>query len=359
MRETVEQRRVEFEAHLWDHASDPFQTSFDVRRPLVRHELEILSQLVVALSQGQDNDTLASTLRSLLVNDPAAIFPVMQIAGLTRNKIIVDLRASNATRGIRIPGRPEALPRSTEAWSYAGPYLAERIRKVLEPVADLSHNALPQTIEALNQATYPGWIRQERAKRQGHEAEHRVAVLLLSLDIPFMPEEKAENPLCRDAQIDRISYDIVVPDVTRPVLVIKSTVQTANIGQFGESKADLEVSEAQNSLRRVYRDRKPALVAMIDGVGFRSNTQGLHGVLRNADEFAQFKTIWKVPVIASYHLGLPLTVALPANDIGSHDPFLQRHAAQNISVVEQTEAFRRDHNPAELVEAGEALLLAE
>jgi hypothetical protein len=357
MHESVADRRSEFDAHLWDHASDPFQMGFDVRRPLAEHELVVLDKLAAAIASGDDDANVASALRRLLVDDPDAIFAVMQLVGLTRNKIIVDLKAATAALGVAIPGRPEGLPRSSAAWKYAGPYLVTRLRKVLEPIAALRPAARRATFEAVNQATYSGWIRQERAKRQGHEAEHRVAVLLFSLGIEFVPEEKAENPLCRDQQIGGISYDLVVPNAEKPVLVMKSTVQTANIGQFGESKADLEVVQAQASLAQRYPKNRPVLVAMIDGVGFRSNTQGLHGVLGNADEFAQFKTIWKIPVVAAARLGLSLTVALPAGHAREHADFLSRYASEQLTVAELTEEFRAAHNLADLIEAGEAVLL--
>ena len=44
--------------------------------------------------------------------DPEPLFAVMQVAGLTRNKIITDMKASAAAKGLRIPGKPLDLLRA-------------------------------------------------------------------------------------------------------------------------------------------------------------------------------------------------------------------------------------------------------
>ena len=188
-----------------------------------------------------------------------------------------------------------------------------------------------QALEALNQATWSGWIRQERAKRQGHEAEYRLAVLFSALDFPFAPKEKAENPLTKDAQVNGISHDLVVPNMDAPLVCVKSTVHTSNIGQYGESKDALEISEASDTLRSNFPQNTPTLVAMIDGIGFRSNRAGLNGVLSNSQEFCQFRTLWKAAAIAASRLGIEITVKLPGEHIESHRAFLER-CGQSVNI---------------------------
>lgn len=354
MDKTVRVRRHEYDLHVWDHTQDVFQASFDLRRPFSELELEVLDSLASGIGSGMDDVELARALKKVLASDPEPLFAVMQAAGLTRNKIITDMKASSAARGLRVPGKPIDLLRVPGTWEVAGPYLAFRVRKVLEPVATLPSKARRLIFEAINQATFPGWIRQERAKRQGHEAEARIATMLAKLGIPFVPEEKADNPMCRDAQINGISYDLVVPDLSNPVMVLKSTVQTANIGQFGESKADLEVSQAITSLDDAFGGKRPLLLAMIDGVGFRSNVAGLHGVLANADEFCQFETLWKAAVIAAHGVGEVVTVALPKGHAAEHHEFLGKFAGA-VKLVDLSDRFRAA-DPASLVDAGEALL---
>lgn len=350
--ETLKERRAEYDANVWDHTTDAFQMEFDFRRPLDEDELKMLAAITSCIWNGATDAELAREIKRIVGKDESRLFVVMQQAGLTRNKIVQDLRAASAQLSLKVPGKPIGILLSTAAWKVGGPYLAARLRKVLEPVAALE-DPMP-AFEAINQATWPHWIRQERAKRQGHEAEYRVAIILDSLGIPFVPEQKSENPLCADAQIDGESYDLVVADVSRPVMVMKSTVQTANIGQFGESKAHLEVTQAQAALKNRF-DTPPILLAMVDGVGFRSNIAGLEGVLANADEFCQFKTIWKAPVIAASQLGLPLSLALPEAAILTHASFLGRYA-DKLTINEATDEVRSSAPPLSVVDAGEGFL---
>lgn len=319
-REPLAARRSEFESHVWNHSEDVFQADFDMRQRLVDSDLEPLRVVVQAVRDGADDDALAGVIKRIMTSRPEHVYVLMQAVGLTRNKIITDLKA--ALPATAVPSKAEVLHRRPEVWMHAGRYLALRLRTVLAPIAALTGDALDGAFEALNQATWPGWIRQERAKRQGHEAEHRVAVVLASLGIPFVPEEKATNPLCPDAQIEGVSYDIVVPNLLKPVICVKATVHTSNIGQYGESKDALEIAEARESLDSHF-SKPPTLLAMIDGVGFRSNRAGLDGVLEGADEFCQFKTLWKVGVLGAAAMGKTVELFLP--DANEHRPFLDRY----------------------------------
>lgn len=272
--ESIEQRRAEYDAHVWNHVDDAFQQSFDSRRKLTSDELKALRGLVQAVSAGSHDDDLALQIRQYLSEDNDRIWILLQLVGLTRNKILTDLKSIAAAMddGPRIPSSADRVFLSDDVWKLAGPYLVRAVRRPFSALA--VYNDPRGALEAINQATWPAYIRQERAKRQGHEAEGRIAQLLLGLDIPFAPEKKAENPLSPDAQIAGVSFDIVSPDIELPVLVVESTVQTANIGQFGQSKVDLEIREAQQALSGAFGDQKPVLVAFVDGVGFYSNTQG-------------------------------------------------------------------------------------
>ncbi|GMV87866.1 MAG: hypothetical protein AMXMBFR81_07970 [Chthonomonas sp.] len=295
---SVEARRKEFFANVWDHSKDPFQTQFDIVPPF-SDPIKSAVRTLHGLIRDQPDDTkIAATLKELIsANGPELTACLLQLAGLTRNKVISDLHASSFAG--HKPSSYKGL-HTSESWSASGPYLVASLRKVLEPVEVLSDGV----IEALNKATRPGFIRQERAKRQGHEAEARLAGVLLELQVPFEPEGKVENPLCPDAQIGGVSFDLVIPDTKRPLIVVKSTVHTSNIGQYGESKDHLEITEARDMLEKSYTaDERPTLMALIDGIGFRSNAAGLNGVLEKADEFCQFGTLWKAVVVAAYRLG--------------------------------------------------------
>ncbi len=349
----------EYRSHVWDHTTDPFQMSFDVRRDLDTRELWILGNVIERLELGDDDKQIAAQLRHDLATQPSLIDSVMQVVGLTRNKIITDLKAASSTLGLRVPSKPAGVIRRDEIWAIAGPYLARKLRTVLEPLTQLERAQRELLLQALNQATYPGWIRQERAKLQGHEAEHRVAVMLFDLGFEVEPSGKVDKPTCPDCRIEGISFDIVVPSVSEPVLVVKATVQTANIGQFGESKVALEIEEARQMLERKFSaaSERPTLFAIVDGVGFYSNSAGLSSALTHTDEFAQFSTIWKIAVVAAARLERPLTVALPQEHIDIHRQFLDRWGRNYIEVVVLDADFRADADPAMTVDAGEAVLV--
>lgn len=353
-KETVAQRRDEFEAHIWNHSIDPFQASFDFRRPLSDPELAGLRRVVEAVAQGQTDDELATAIKREAIKNEDVMFILMQLAGLTRNKILNDLKAATAAQRISIPSSARLLPRRPEAWRLAGPYLAKWLRGVFEPIATQTSDDLDGALEALNQATWPGWIRQERAKRQGHEAEHRLAVLFAGLGLSYAPLEKADNPLCPDVQVHGVSFDLVVPNVLKFGLCVKSTVQTSNIGQFGESKGALEIIEAADMLTSEFLGKnRPLLLAMVDGVGFRSNRAGLDGILEHTDEFCQFATVWKAAVLAARADNVKIEVHLPEGDADRHRAFLERHS---VAVGVLDDSTRATLIAADAVEAGEALV---
>lgn len=328
MKDRLEDKKREFNFNLWDHSADAFQAQFDSRRELDKHEIEFFDVILQVASE-PDEEKAIKKLEHIVSNNTDRFGLLLQLLGLTRNKILTDLRASGQAKEMRIsiPSSYAGLPNS-RAWKIAGPYLLTRIRSVFSKV-DPVKLTVRAMLEALNQATWPGFIRQERAKRSGHEAEYRLATLMASLDLPFQPEEKAENPLCRDAQIGGVSFDLVVPNIKAPKILIKSTVHTANIGQYGESKDHLEISEAKELIEKNFeKSSRPLLLAFIDGVGFQSNRAGLHGVLEKSDEFCQFKTIWKAAMLASVLTQGRVDLALERKAIDFHSAFLKRYGLE-------------------------------
>ena len=339
----VEDRRKEFFKNIWNHANDPFQAQFDERRPLTKDELGFLEKIVALIHEFNDDDDLGREIFKKINKDPDNLLLILQLCGVTRSKIITDLTAAAASikPSPKIPGKYAGVARNEEVWKFAGPYLAKWVRKVL---GVLTTENLSLAAEALNQATWSGFIRQERAKRSGHEGEYRLATLLATCEIPFVPIEKADNPLCPDVQINGVSFDIVVPNIEAPVMCVKATVHTSNIGQFGESKVHLEVSEAKQMLDEHFEgDERPCLLALIDGVGFTSNQAGLNGVLEKADEFCQYRTLWKAAVIAASLTEIPLRLELPQEIIDEYEEFLNHYNFMDSVVAKEanTEAQHR------------------
>ncbi len=343
---TLDERRVEFKQFVWNHAIDEFQVKYDECPPLPRPLIHWLRGLITPKNLG-DATAMAAAIRAAVEAKPEYLLRLLQILGLTRNKIITDLKPTIRSENLKVAvSKPGAIFRSDEGAKLASDYLAPKVMAVFQGFSDT-----PSTdcLRALNQATWPGYIRQQRAKESGHEAERRVAFLLFECGLPFEPEEKLDNPKCGDALIDGISYDIICPKADLALMRVKSTVHTSNIGQYGESKDDLEIREARQSIDADPDRERITLVAMIDGVGFESNTAGLNGVLRTADEFCQFRTIWKIAVIAAAKAGRPVTVALPESQMAQFVDFCGRHGAK----LTRREDVR---NPEEWVIAGDAIV---
>ncbi len=337
-------RLEEFERNIWDHSEDEFQQSFDRREPLSEKEVAALRGLIEMFGRGAAAEELSAFVRQQIRGLGEEYFHLLlQLVGLTRNKILTDLKASASggpTR-VRMPSGHWGIVGSDAAWGLAGPYLVAKLKGVFTYLAE--YDDAGPGLQALNQATWPGWVRQERAKRQGHEAEGRLARVLAGVGIAFEPAQKAENPLCPDATVHGVSFDLVIPSAELPAVCVKSTVHTSNIGQYGESKDHLEVDEAKRVLdEKFLGDRRPCLIALIDGVGFRSNRAGLEGVLKKADEFCQFRTLWKAAVVTARAVGAPMVLWLPREAVVEHKDFLARYADKRIEVRVGIEGAPRD-----------------
>jgi hypothetical protein len=317
----LEQRREEFFRYVWDHTTDPFVIGYEARPPLTDTEAEWLQQVYQHCRADVEN--ASRSLKELLESNGADLTALLlQISGLTRNKIISDLKASLGE---------VAAPRSYKQlhkFDSGVRYLVRRLKRVFEPLyrsgIESDADTLRGVFEALSQATYPGYIRQERAKRQGHMGEQRLAELLHALGVPFEPKEKLQQPISRDVKIWDVSFDLVVPNSKAPKVLVQSMIQSANIGRFGQSKSD-EVKKAMEAIHQNCPHAPPPfLVAFVDGVGFGSNAEGLNTVLETADEFVQFKTLWKFAIVVAHGMNRVLLVQSHP-ELENFAEFLSRH----------------------------------
>ena len=320
-------RKQEFRDFVWNHADDIFQKKFDLCQSLSGNEKKLLLALLSNKNLANES-LLAEAVRSLVVKIPSLLPRLLQIVGLTRNKIIQDIKAHARHHKLAIPlSNPDALFRGEAGGRLAGAYLARHLIRVFSGARGHISGEL---LEVLNQATWLGYIRQERAKKSGHEAENRLALLLQACGISFAPD-KANNPLGKDIQVDRISYDLVSPSVDNARMRVLSMAHSSNIGQYGEEKAK-SVEEARKALRKQGAGNNVVLLALVDGVGFESNSAGLTGVLKSADEFCQFRTIWKAGVIAAKVSAMNCKVALPAEMHERFKPFCKKYGATLIGL---------------------------
>jgi hypothetical protein len=337
----LEKKRSEFYYELWNHSEDEFQASFDERRVLSPTELAFLKGMVDLFKINAPNTEFDSYMKSNFQKEPKLIEILLQICGMTRNKILTDLRATPEAKNYKLSSHL-TLVNHAATWTASANYLVKKAKRVLYQPLISDEDKI---YEIVNQATWPGYIRQERAKRSGHEAEYRIATLLNKCGIDFVPEEKSENPLCKDAMLHGVSFDIVVPNLKNPTLLIKSTVHTSDIGQYGESKDDLEMREAKEMIATNFRDNAPILVGFIDGVGFKSNSAGLNGVLNNADEFCQFNTVWKLVILSCVGNNFKCKLFAEPEILERHKDFINKYS----NLIQLVQVDERG-----LIEAGNA-----
>lgn len=331
----TEDRHAEFFDHVWDHTVDPFFKSFKHPKELTTEQRKTLKQIVRILVECDDPVACDKIYQILKASDPdKGLIPlILQMVGSTRNKILTDLRALLHGTGIVIPQKPEGLAKNHELLRHAEKYMSDELRRVFATLIIknrfVDDDTLDVILDILNQSTWPGYMRQEQAKRSGHYAESRIVESIDLLHVPFEPRSKLRQPMSRDVQFKDVSYDMVIPSIDSPQICIKSTVHTSNIGQYGESKDALEIEEAKASLDKPQPGsgsdpaNTPLLVVFVDGVGFRSNKRGLDVVLGSADEFVQFATLWKLHVLAAHVLGYRVDLWIP--DSSKHKEFLGRY----------------------------------
>jgi len=208
----------EFEKFIWNHVEDPFQIKFDEARIVSEEIKNDLISLATDVDERNDEEIITGIKRGVQKFGIDYFEIILQFSGLTRSKIITDLKsiATSPEINIDVPSSYKYLPNSS-VWDLSLKYLLKRFKKILIAIDSGTESGAKNIIRAINEATWPGWIRQERAKRSGHEAEGRLARILYELNLPFEPIEKAQNPLCRDVQIGEESFDIVIPSIRAQV----------------------------------------------------------------------------------------------------------------------------------------------
>jgi len=149
--------RREFFTNVWDHAQDPFQAQFDERRPLSKEERAFIEQAAKLVNSTPDKE-FGYKLFELIGGSSEKLSLLLQICGLTRNKIITDLKAASFSMKstFSFPSSYFSLAKSKKAWTLAGPYMAIKLRRIL---GQLPPDLIQTAAESLNQATWPGFIR--------------------------------------------------------------------------------------------------------------------------------------------------------------------------------------------------------
>ena len=97
---------------------------------------------------------------------------------------------------------------------------------------------------------------------------------------------------------------------------------------------------------------KAGISSLVDGIGFSSNRAGLDDVLSVADEFCQYRTIWKSIVVCSVMSDIPLIIELPRTVIEQRQDFLKRFNFLKLVVAKEN-----GHQAKLRIQVGEGAVL--
>ncbi len=178
---------------------------------------------------------------------------------------------------------------------------------ILELFKKLQQSEIETIVEKL---ILPKEIQQAEAKRRGHGAEHRVAVLLYQLGISSIPSDRFFNPMSsNDPNVDidtfeiikrlkgrTYSFDLIVEThLHKPLAFLQSLIHTSDPGQYGVNKSDetVQVKRELTKSNQKYNTQKQHW-GLVDGVGFSENKKDtIDKMLLEFDCFIQLKSIYK------------------------------------------------------------------
>ena len=84
---------IEFNNNVWNHSEDKFQQDFDERRNLRQEEYVFLNEINLMISNHESDEDILNFLRENFVSrNFETLELLLQIIGMTRNKIVSDLK---------------------------------------------------------------------------------------------------------------------------------------------------------------------------------------------------------------------------------------------------------------------------
>lgn len=160
---------------------------------------------------------------------------------------------------------------------------------------------------------------QKLTKRRGHGMEQRFAIFLKELGIPFLPEDRAENPMSRDPNVLKNTFELSpkLPNSTwafdliiqnyqlESIAFVQSLIHTSDPGQYGVNKSDetVTIKRELEEYNNQYGYNKE-LWGIVDGVGFAENKKGtIDKMLDEFDTFIQLNSVYKAG-LKLHQLGL-------------------------------------------------------
>lgn len=221
----------------------------------------------------------------------------------------------------------------------------------------------------------PKEAQQNEAKRRGHGPEAKLAKLVRSLGVSFVPKDKDTRPMGEhDPNINRetftivrreadktFSSDLVILDSEGNVRVcVVGLIHSSDPGQFGVDKSNtvIDIKRSMDAFNREAQQNKSVEIwGLVDGVGYSENKSGtIHKMLPHFHNFFQMKSLYKA-ALGLHRLGLTKIKAIQFDKTFYSDDsvtqMIEKYVPEEITVINNSQDVREEWLA---IEAGAAIL---
>jgi len=291
-------------------------------------DIERLRHLINQLNP--HNNVTNQDIRSIIESDPDMIDILRSLVGISDKRMYLDLSyifyktKDNRNPHLNILGQ-DLYNVNTHPLSFfkkkiydSDPHIASAASFLI--VQYLVSHGICQVLDSLKiigaaQATVlidrlinAKEAQQKLTKRRGHGMEQRFAIFLKELNIPFLPEDRAENPMSRDPNVlkktfelskkskNTWAFDLIIENYHKEsISFIQSLIHTSDPGQYGVNKSDETVTIKRELEEYNYHTgHNKELWGIVDGVGFAENKKGtINKMLDEFDAFIQLNSVYK------------------------------------------------------------------
>lgn len=315
----------DFRNEFWFHVSN--QNEIPVFGSI---EKSIDTELLYTIVQGMAEDKPVDYLKEVIKSNSGVIDTLRTIVGITDKRMYLELSYIFNKIKIDENGDKNILGESVYSLKKHSVSYFERIISGNSEKSDIAlgvvttyllERGLLATLKFLKKLTFdemcdfvdhvllPKEIQQEETKRRGHGAEQALALLLKQMNVSFVPENKAENPMSADdPNVDKVSFefaqrdenltwsmDLIIGKDDAIKVMVQGLIHTSDPGQYGVNKSGETVLVRQGlDQYNASHDEKKELWGLVDGVGFVENPE--HTVFKMLgcfDTFVQLKSLYK------------------------------------------------------------------
>lgn len=317
------------------------------------------------------NNVAGQDIRNIIENDPEMIDILRSLVGISDKRMYLDLSyIFYKTRDHRNPNLnilgQDLYNVNTHPLAFfkkkiydSDPYIASEASSLI--VQYLVNHGICQVLDSLKiigaaQATVlidrlinAKEAQQKLTKRRGHGMEQRFAIFLQELGIPFLPEDRAENPMSRDPNVLKSTFelspkitnrtwafDLIIQDYQlESIAFVQSLIHTSDPGQYGVNKSDetVTIKRELEEYNNQYGYNKE-LWGIVDGVGFAENKRGtIDKMLDEFDTFIQLNSVYKAG-LKLHQLGLIRITDIIFHSVYTRDEavsMFQKYGSQNIN----------------------------